>query len=559
MVVASLILAALHRFLSRNQVSPPAIFALLLAMIFLIPLPQIVFNGMEHCLHILLVVLFLSRLQQVWQTKRGLLWLALLTALSTATRYDTVFLLLPVCLLFAARRRWQTTLALGFATVLPIALYGAISVHYGSLWLPNSIIMKAIVKQPLLAPDFLNMIYTRALGSPQIYVLLLSVAALLCARRIEKMPEEGRAGQFFSLLFLLTALLHLRFVPYYSLQWNCRYQAYLMTLGLLAFTLNLSEYLAARQNAPIESARDPKRALACAGLLFLLTGTLLVNLIVCFLLKEMNNYVLLFGPTVTAAALYFALLDPKAGKSAQRTTGIVLGVAGIYSLTAGLAAAFAQSDILQLPLALIGIAAAAFILFQAAQVADQPASRVPKLTGLAFRGAAFLSLPVMFYQGYKNIIYIAPASYNIYEFHIQMGRFLHRYYPTSGVIVNDIGVVTYMNDIHCLDVWGLGNVEVLKRYMKAQDTSAKGVGEMLVDPRYQIAILADNELGDATPPTWAGVGEWEISDDVVGAPPRFIFFATSAAAAPALDANLRAFAPNVPPTVKQFGPYTDEK
>ena len=138
-----------------------------------------------------------------------------------------------------------------------------------------------------------------------------------------------------------------------------------------------------------------------------------------------------------------------------------------------------------------------------------------------------------------------------------MGRFLHRFYPTAGVIVNDLGVVTYMNEIHCTDLWALGSVDVLKHYMKTNDVSGKGLRELLDKSPCQIAILADFLLGDDAPPTWVGVGEWEITDDVVGSPARFIFYATSAGDAPALEANLRSYAPDVPPTVIQSGPYIE--
>ena len=557
---ASLILVEMNRFLTRNKVPPPAIFALLLSVVFLVPLPQIVFDGMEHCLQVYLVVAFLAALQVFWETKRGLLWLAVLTAISTAVRYDSLFITTPLCLLFALRRQWQPIAALVVASLIPIVLYGAISVHYGSLWLPNSVLMKAVVGHPILSEDFLMVIYTHALTAPQLYGLILCVAVLMTIRWLEKRPQERGIGQFFSLLFLMTALLHLRFVPFYSAQWNCRYQAYLMTMGMVAMTLNWFEYRAAQRSVTAEIAPpDPKRALAFSGMLFLLMGTLMANLLLYYVIKEMNYWVFLFGPTVTAVTLYFALMDPKAGKAAARTTGIVIGMAGIFGLIAGLVAAFAKSEILQFLLILPGIAIAAAILYYTASVADQAAPRARNLRRLSLGVVVLLSLPLIGYQGRKNIIYIAPSSYNIYEFHIQMGRFLHQFYPNAGVIVNDLGVVTYMTDIHCVDLWALGSVDVLKHYMKTNDVSGKGLRPLLDNSHCQIAILADFLLGEDAPPTWVGVGEWEIHDDVVGSPERFIFYATSAGDAPALEAHLREYAPNVPPTVTQSGPYTQEK
>lgn len=54
------------------------------------------------------------------------------------------------------------------------------------------------------------------------------------------------------------------------------------------------------------------------------------------------------------------------------------------------------------------------------------------------------------------------ASKNIFDQQIQLADFLHKYYKDSKVVANDIGAITYYNNIHLLDTYGLGSIEVAK-------------------------------------------------------------------------------------------------
>ena len=54
------------------------------------------------------------------------------------------------------------------------------------------------------------------------------------------------------------------------------------------------------------------------------------------------------------------------------------------------------------------------------------------------------------------------ASKNIFDQQIQLADFLHQNYRSSNVVANDIGAITYFNNIHLLDTYGLGSIEVAK-------------------------------------------------------------------------------------------------
>ncbi len=72
------------------------------------------------------------------------------------------------------------------------------------------------------------------------------------------------------------------------------------------------------------------------------------------------------------------------------------------------------------------------------------------------------------------ILYVVPGqAYGVYEQQYQTAQFLHRYYTGQAVALNDIGAPNYFGDINCLDLWGLGSVEVQRlRARNAFDRAA---------------------------------------------------------------------------------------
>jgi hypothetical protein len=77
-------------------------------------------------------------------------------------------------------------------------------------------------------------------------------------------------------------------------------------------------------------------------------------------------------------------------------------------------------------------------------------------------GTAFLLL-ITLYMRFGTMWEKQPiASKNIFDQQIQLADFLHQYYRNSRVVANDIGAITYFNNIHLLDTYGLGSIEVAK-------------------------------------------------------------------------------------------------
>jgi len=134
-----------YRILERNHAASTAG---LLALIVLAPLPAMALSGMEHALHIALVLWFVSGACE-WvaddSQHRGFAALAAVVPFLVMTRYESLFLAGIFALLLAARRKWLHAAAILFLAVAPVVLLGMFAVSKGWEWLPNSLLLKGNV------------------------------------------------------------------------------------------------------------------------------------------------------------------------------------------------------------------------------------------------------------------------------------------------------------------------------------------------------------------------------------------------------------------------------
>ena len=101
------------------------------------------------------------------------------------------------------------------------------------------------------------------------------------------------------------------------------------------------------------------------------------------------------------------------------------------------------------------------ILFAVAPFANDLFQR--KIKSSILRFAMIFLLLMTFYMRFVTMLKYQPiASKNIFDQQIQLADFLHQNYRSSNVVANDIGAITYFNNIHLLDTYGLGSIEVAK-------------------------------------------------------------------------------------------------
>jgi hypothetical protein len=233
----TLVIIVAHHFLTGYITQASRIFAILLAVIFVTPLPTLTLTGMEHTLHTLLTLSFTGLTLPFFCTtgkprrkKPGLLML--LAALLCSTRYEGLFLVFITCVLLLLKtRRVILPIAVGISAWLPLIVYGLWSVKNGWFFLPNSLLLKG--HQPSLKHSMVSLLLYH-------HVAVLLFASLYALIAMYRKREKPRAAPWYlNLLFLGSLLLHLSFA---SLGWFFRYEAYLVTLGLITLSITFNAW-----------------------------------------------------------------------------------------------------------------------------------------------------------------------------------------------------------------------------------------------------------------------------------------------------------------------------
>ena len=200
-----------------------------------------------------------------------------------------------------------------------------------------------------------------------------------------------------------------------------------------------------------------------------------------------------------------------------------------------------------------------------AQLADQlperlfgtPGNRalVPKhVAGMLL--AAFFAYPCLVRAG-AALIFLPQASKNIYEQQYQMARFIQRYYQGSTIALNDIGAVNFLADVHCLDLWGLGNYEVTQ-LRRRHEYHTPDILRLSRNDGVKVAMVYDSwyarDIG-GLPREWVGVGEWTLPDNVVTGGETVSIYAADESETVPLMQKLQEFSGFLPKGVKQSGRY----
>ncbi len=277
---AAVLLVVAHRAYNEGTVSSWSTrrcaiqignFLLLVALIFVSPLPWLIFSGMEHTLQSVLTVSFVylaaRRLSEEapngWnRADTGLL---LLAPLVTTIRYEGLFPLSIICLFFLLRKRMVVAVTLGCAGVLPLVIFGMISVAHGSFLIPNSVLLKGrfgdagtkYLIESLPHPLALFQLSER----PYLTLLVLASSALLATRLVRFRSNLSKGfwhpTVLLTLVFLCVTSMNLqsallRPLPGGTILWYVRYDAYLVVLGLMTTALAIRDLIA---RAELFSAR----------------------------------------------------------------------------------------------------------------------------------------------------------------------------------------------------------------------------------------------------------------------------------------------------------------
>ena len=274
LVFATLLLTLSYILLRRSGLTPSALFLVLLLMLFATPLPAITLCGQEHILHALLALLFVHLSAKTLSTERpassGFITLLILAPLVTMVRYEGLFLLFVVSVLFVMRRRVFHSLSLGAIGVLPLCAYGILSVLNGSYFLPNPVLLKGNLPDVSgleeTIKNLAHFVY-QAVRAPHMLVLL-SVVLILFLHSYKRQRQIWSYPTIMNTIFIVTTVLHMQFA---GIGWFYRYEAYLLALGFFVIVRVGSDYLPAKRSVAFDRILWPSHAAAALLVLLLVS------------------------------------------------------------------------------------------------------------------------------------------------------------------------------------------------------------------------------------------------------------------------------------------------
>lgn len=145
------------------------------------------------------------------------------------------------------------------------------------------------------------------------------------------------------------------------------------------------------------------------------------------------------------------------------------------------------------------------------------------------------------------------ASKNIFDQQIQLADFLHQYYRNARVVANDIGAITYFNNIHLLDTYGLGSIEVARLrkddHGKFRDNVKlqQYISDAALSQNYDIALVFDEWI--KMPDYFSKVGMLSIQGNYICGGSTVSFYAVKEENAAKLRNQLIEFSKRTPKDV----------
>lgn len=155
-------------------------------------------------------------------------------------------------------------------------------------------------------------------------------------------------------------------------------------------------------------------------------------------------------------------------------------------------------------------------------------------------------LTPFFKREYFALWMLPHASKNIYQQQIQMAKFVRENLNEDTIALNDIGAVCYFTNIKCVDLVGLGTLEVLQA-KKSEKFNTSFIEKFANENNVTMAIIYDYWFtGNISPPTsWIKIGEWQIFNNVVCGSEVVSFYVVDKSRLNELKSKFAAFSNNL--------------
>jgi hypothetical protein len=213
-----------------------------------------ILSGMEHILHIFLILAAFMLLYKQLENKRKIyacLFL-IVTALLCLTRYESMFFIVPAVLALVLHRQYKLALLSFAAGFLPVLLFGLYSIARGGFFFPNSLLVKGDVHFSNGILDVLihyagkiyrNIFHVTFFIAPIAILFDIMIRGFIANKRYD-LRGMGVIIKKYSFVFISFAaiLSHGLFARF---GWLYRYEAYLLSLLYVSLVIVLAENRAA--------------------------------------------------------------------------------------------------------------------------------------------------------------------------------------------------------------------------------------------------------------------------------------------------------------------------
>lgn len=245
-VFGILLLIVIYAFLKKRSIQQLPLLVVLLCVIFLGGMPFLIFLGQEHILHVFLSILLIFTALKVLSTKtppsKQYMLLLIMTLLLPVIRYESLFLIGMICLLFILNRKWIYGILIGVSSTIPVILYGLVSLSKGWYLLPNSVLLKGNRLESFSISGFADFIVRSAITILPRDILVFSVfispILLVFLLHLGKRNLSPELSRLF-VIYMGTFILHFLFLP--KREMFLRYIAYLVVLAVMVNTVLLQE------------------------------------------------------------------------------------------------------------------------------------------------------------------------------------------------------------------------------------------------------------------------------------------------------------------------------
>ena len=258
--------------------------------------------------------------------------------------------------------------------------------------------------------------------------------------------------------------------------------------------------------------------------------------------------------------------DREANAREQRSHSVQIWMLGIFAATGTLHIMLARMGWFyryEAYLVALGLTAVAVPLWEfAGSIRRRRHLSLGDGAGLAAVALLIVSVNLFWRVGYDALRLTPLAMHDTFRWHYQMGLFVRKYYQGSALVVNDIGAVNFMADIHLTDPHGLADREIAHAMLRGRgELSSQFLDQLARSRGATVALVDDNWLQfyGGVPRTWLFAGVWRFQNRVVLAPPGLSFYALNENAKSRLMENLSEFSPLLPTDVEQSGPYTQDR